>query len=178
VNYILVKLKYKLIIRETKQLKLHLGCGDQHYSEYINIDFRKTTATDLVCDIRKLPYPDNSVEIIENYHVIEHLGRHELLEALKEWHRVLQPGGKIIIECPDFDQDIKEYIQGNEKRLDSIFGLQRFPGDSHLFGYNFNRLKNILTESGFTDIKTEEALDYHSKNEPCIRITGAKQQRV
>jgi len=63
------------------------------------------------------------------------------------------PGGKLVIECPDFDRDVKEYIEGNEKRLDSIFGLQRFPGDAHLFGYNFKRIKKVLEESGFKNIQ-------------------------
>ena len=76
------------------------------------------------------------MKLIETYHVIEHLNRHDLPIALKEWRRVLIVGGRLIIECPDFDEAIKEYIQGNEKRINNIFGLQRFPGDVHQFGYN------------------------------------------
>lgn len=170
----IVRLKYKMGIKDNRSLSLNLGCGNQHIKGCINIDSRKTKATDLVCDIVKLPYPDNSVELIENYHVIEHLPRHDLPKALKEWHRVLMLGGKLIIECPDFDEDMREYMGGNEKRLDSIFGLQRFPGDSHLFGYNFERLQRLLKDVGFEDIQRREAQDYHAKNEPCLRVECIK----
>lgn len=174
-----VKWKYKLGIKNiNNSLKLHLGCGGRHFEDYINIDWRKTRATDLVCDIRKLPYPDNSVNLIETYHVIEHLPRHSLSKALREWYRVLVPGGMLIIECPDFDVAIKKYIEGDEKQLNSIFGLQRFPRDTHQFGYNFKRLKKILKESGFKNIKEREPQDYHSKDEACLRVECVKGDKL
>ena len=57
---------------------------------------------------------------------------------------MLKPGGVLIIECPNFDQAVKDYLQGNEDRIDNIFGLQRFEGDTHYCGYNFKRLKLML----------------------------------
>jgi len=174
INPALVALKYKMGLHKNSPLKLHLGCGVKHLDGYVNIDHRKTPATDLVCDIRKLPYPAGSVDLIETYHVIEHLKRHDLSVALKEWHRVLVVGGKLIIECPDFDEAVKEYIGGNEKRIDNIFGLQRFPGDVHQFGYNFKRLKKALEEAGFEDIEQREPQDYHTKDEPCLRADCVK----
>ena len=174
INPVMVKLKYKIRIKDRTPLKLHLGCGDRHFWNYINIDWRKTRATDLVCDIRKLPFPDNLVELIETYHVIEHLHRHNLPKILKEWYGMLMLGGKLIIECPDFDEAVKEYIEGNEKRIDNIFGLQRFPGDTHKFGYNFKRLEKLLEIVGFKDIQEREPQDPHTKNEPCLRVECVK----
>lgn len=176
INPAIVRWKYKLGIKHKNPLKLHLGCGNRHFKGYVNIDLRKTRATDLVCDIRKLPYPDNSVDLIETYHVIEHLPRHYLPKALKEWRRVLINGGSLIIECPDFDKIVERYLNGDEKQLDGIFGLQRFDGDYHIFGYNLKRLKMLLQDCGFTDIKNREPQDYHAKVEgwPCIRVEGTK----
>ena len=170
--------KYKLRKKDKGPLKLHLGSGDKYFEGYINIDWRKTRATDLVCDIRKLPYPENSVDLIETYHVIEHLPRHDLPRALETWHRILIPGGKLIIECPDFDAAVKEYIGGDAKRIDNIFGLQRFNGDVHLFGYNFKSLKKLLEEAGFKNIKEKEPQDYHSKDEPCLRVKCVKNDNL
>ncbi len=178
VNPAIIKFKYKLKIKDKASLKLHLGCGERYFKDYINIDFRKTKATDLVCDIRRLPYPDNSVELIEIYHVIEHLPRHDLPKALKIWYRILIPGGKLIIECPNFDEAIKEYIKGNEKYIDNIFGLQRFPGDVHFFGYNFKRLKKLLEKVGFNNIQKKDPRDQHTRHEPCLRVECAKQIRL
>lgn len=174
INPALIALRYKIGPHKNTLLKLHLGCGNRHFDNYVNIDFRKTRATDLVCDIRRLPYPDSSVGLIETYHVIEHLNRHDLPIALKEWHRVLAVGGKLIIECPDFDKAVRRYLEENEKWIDNIFGLQRFPGDVHQFGYNFKRLKKALEEAGFKDIEEEEPQDYHTKNEPCLRADCVK----
>lgn len=174
INPGIIKFKYKLGIKDKNPLKLHLGCGERHFEDYVNIDLRKTRATDLVCDIRHLPYPDNSVELIETYHVIEHLPRHDLPKALKMWYRLLMHGGKIIIECPDFDEAIKQYIEGNEKRMDSFFGLQRFSGDTHHLGYNFKRLEKILKAVDFNDIQKREPQDPHSKEEPCLRVECIK----
>jgi predicted SAM-dependent methyltransferase len=169
INPLIVKLKYKL--RTNRDLlKLHLGCGSKHLSGYVNIDWRKTNATDLVLDIKKLPYPDNSVVRIETYHVIEHLSRYDLIKTLKEWHRVLKIGGQLIIEFPDFDKIVKKYLEGDEKQLDGIFGLQRFKSDYHFFGYNFKRLKGLLEGCGFSNIEGKKAKDYHSIEWSCIRI--------
>jgi len=173
-NNVLIKIKYKLLYKEKNQLFLHLGCGGQHLKGFINIDWRKTDATDLVFDIRRLPYPDNSVLRIENYHLIEHLPRNDLLRTLREWYRVLVPGGKLVIECPDFDTVVREYIDGNDERLNNIFGLQRFSGDVHYFGYNFERLEKILRETGFKEIESKPPQDYHVKDEPCFRIESIK----
>ena len=171
---ILVNIRHKIGLNQKRPLHLHLGCGKRSLKGYVNIDWRKTKATDLVCNILKIPYPDNAVDTIEIYHVIEHLPRHELPKALKEWFRVMLPGGQLIIEYPDFDQAVKEYLKGNENRIDNIFGLQRFSGDTHLFGYNFKRLRKLLEQAGFTNIKNVIPTDYHVETEPCLRIECSK----
>lgn len=154
--------------------KLHLGCGDRHFDGYLNLDIRKTHATDMVCDIRSLPFSTGSFELIENYHVIEHLGRHDLEPALRSWHRVLKPGGRLIMECPDFDADVKGYMGGDDTFLDHIFGLQRYASDFHYFGYNVRRLKTLLENCGFTSVQDEPARDPHSTLAPCLRVTCIK----
>jgi len=165
----------RFILKKPKNLNLHLGCGNIRRKEFINIDHRRTRATDMVCDIRKLPYPSNSVEIIESYHVIEHVSHAQVPKMLREWFRVLKHGGKLIIECPDFDRAAKEYLEGNEQRIYNIFGLQRFPGDIHLFGYNPSRISTILSNAGFTGIRQAEPIDYHKEEEPCMRIECVKE---
>ena len=171
-----VRTKYKFGTGKNVHVKLHLGCGDQHFDGYVNIDWRKTSATDLVLDITRLPYPDNSIEQIESYHVIEHLPRHNVERALGDWYRVLHPGGKLILEYPDFDEIAKLYLAGDEKQLDGIFGLQRFEGDYHLFGYNRTRLSRILKSVGFTNIENKPPQDYHSIDWSCLRVECTKNE--
>lgn len=71
-------------------------------------------------------------------------------------------------------KELAQKIEGNEKRINNIFGLQRFPGDTHMFGYNFKRLKKTLEEAGFKNIQNEDPKGYHTKDEPCLRIECVK----
>jgi predicted SAM-dependent methyltransferase len=155
-------------------LRLHLGCGKVRLEGFVNIDHRATSATDLECDILQLPFGDNIAARIETYHVIEHLDRHEAVRAVREWHRVLASGGVLVIECPDFDAACREYVDGHVDRIDNIFGLQRFEGDSHCFGYNFERLRRLLAECGFRSIAQQPPTDYHKEQEPCLRVEAVK----
>jgi len=157
-----------------RAIKLHLGCGEQHKEECVNIDWRRTKATDYVCNIRSIPFPSNSVVSIESYHVIEHLSQKDAIQTLREWYRILEVGGRIIIECPNFDKAIEEYLAGNNERIFNIFGYHRFSGDAHLFGYNSKRLGEVLDSIGFSEITELEPKDYHTLEEPCIRMEAIK----
>ncbi|TGN17405.1 class I SAM-dependent methyltransferase [Leptospira idonii] len=52
-----------------------------------------------VSDVRALDYPDNTFDFIFNSMVLIHIKDPE--KALKEFYRVLKPGGKILITCPN-----------------------------------------------------------------------------
>jgi predicted SAM-dependent methyltransferase len=154
-------------------IKLHLGCGDIRKEGYVNIDHRKTDATDEVMDCRFLEaYEDESADVIESYHLIEHLPRphsHEenVNDALKNWYNVLKPGGKLVIECPDFHETVRDYWENNNKaRKNNIYGLDRFEGDTHRWGYEFDELKSMLQAAGYTDIKRKPPTDFHRELEP------------
>ncbi|MGE0451428.1 MAG: methyltransferase domain-containing protein [Vicinamibacterales bacterium] len=151
-------------------LKLHLGCGRRRMEGFVNIDHAFNYALDYVGDITKLPCPDHSVSRIESYHVIEHIGHQQVPALIRDWRRMLVPGGSVVVECPDFDRDVLEYQQGNLDRLYSVFGRQRFPGDAHFFGYNRARLEALFEDAGYTAIVCTEGTDYHSESEPCLRL--------
>jgi len=159
-------------------LHLHLGCGRRRLKGCVNIDVHDSPATDYLADIARLPCADNSVTVIENYHVIEHVPHTRISDVLSEWLRVLRPGGTLIIECPDLDRAAAEYLEGNEDRLYSIFGRQRFSGDTHYWGFNARRLRNLLQAVGFVDVVECEPRDYHASAEPCLRIECAKPLEV
>ncbi len=175
-------------------VRLHLGCGAQKLPGYINIDCRKSKTTDVVCDIRALPYPDNSVDTIESYHVFEHMpvclhanvddGYGEkyglLITVLKEWYRALKPGGNLVIEMPDLDKTIEAYLKADdaekEKLLIPIYGSFRGGDDTdiHRWGANEARLTHMLLSAGFKYINFVEATDYHKDICPCLRVEAIK----
>ena len=155
-------------------MRLHLACGRQRFEGCVNIDMNYSSSVDYLCDIRCLPCRRNSVEQIESYHLIEHIPHPQVPAMLRDWHRILIPGGTVVLECPDLDKAVQEYIGGNSDRLYSIYGRQRFPGDTHYFGYNFERLKAIFEESGFVNCRVLPATDYHAETEPCLRFQCQK----
>ena len=159
-------------------LKLHLGCGQRRLSGFLNIDIMPSPAVDLQCDSRRLPFLAGTVSRIETYHMIEHLPRHDFMDALFEWNRILAEGGMLVIECPDFDATVREYLEGKRFRINNIFGLQRHPGDFHLFGYTFDDLREILMSLGFRDVQQEPPTDYHAADEPSLRLTAVKVHTV
>ena len=67
------------------------------------------------CDIRNLEvFEDNSAEEILSVHVIEHFYYWEVADVLKEWVRVLKPGGRMIIECPNLLSACQEVLNNPE----------------------------------------------------------------
>ena len=175
-------------------LKLHLGCGNQKHEGFINIDCKKTPATDLICDIRQLPFENDSADEIECYHVFEHFpvclhanvskdyGEKyaSLIMVLQEWRRVLKPNGKLVIEMPDLDRTMEAYLKADDNEKDRllipIYGSFRGGDDTdiHRWGANPSRLWYILNEAGFRDITFPPAQDYHVKDCPCLRVEGVK----
>jgi len=63
-------------------------------------------------DIRKLPYPDNSVEAIYSSHTLEHLYLREAERVIGECARVLQPGGLLRLALPDVEQFARQLLSG------------------------------------------------------------------
>jgi predicted SAM-dependent methyltransferase len=176
IDPIAIYLRYKLGFNKTDPLRLHLGCGWKRFEGYVNVDLWINESTDVICNVTRLPWPDNSADIIENYHVIEHISHVKVRDALTDWHRVLKPGGKLVVECPHFDDAVKEYLSGNEARLINIFGRQRSYGDAHLYGYNPQRLKRLLKEIGFVEIQEYPPNSSQSSDEPSFRIECQKKQ--
>jgi predicted SAM-dependent methyltransferase len=157
-----------------KRLRLHLGCGARHLDGFINIDMRPTRACDYVTDITRLPCPDGSADRIEAYHVIEHIEHPKAPAAVAEWFRVLAPGGILVLECPEIDEAARRYLQGDLRMLATIYGWQRFPGDTHYYGYNAARIKAMLAAAGFPKVEERPPQDYHVALEPCLRVEATK----
>ena len=162
------------LLRTRRSLSLHLGCGRKCLPGFVNVDCNHGAAVDYVSDIAHLPCPANSVLRIETYHAIEHLPHPVLPAALKHWWNILQPGGVLVIECPDFDAGVSEYLAGNLERLLNIYGRQNYRGDTHYFGYNRERLSKLLVVAGFTSVVEAAPQDYHAQLEPCLRFESRK----
>ncbi len=170
-------------------IKLHFGCGPIHKDGYVNIDIENGPAVDKVLNISiRLPYESNSVDLIEAHHVIEHIRvpfwksdvpGYNVLKGyavvIREWRRVLKPGGKLIIECPNFDGLVDMYVNGDNDALPQIFGHGDNDANCHHYGFNVTRLSKIFELAGFATIQFTEPKDHiHNAKHPSLRVEATK----
>lgn len=143
-------------------MKLHLGCGKRHISGFVHVDVDDFPHVDVQHDIRRLPmFEDDSVELIYACHALEYFDRTEVLEVLREWGRVLQPGGTLRVAVPDFASLIEVYRDTQDLALihGPLYGriVVKTNGREgtlyHRTVYDFNALRQVLESAGFTNVR-------------------------
>lgn len=112
---------------------LDVGCGSKPYralfrtKSYIGIDVEVSghdhanSEIDEFFDGINIPFPDNSFDLVFSSQVFEHVEHHE--ELLDEIHRVLAPGGKLILTIPFVWPEHEEPF---DFRRYTSFGLTQF----------------------------------------------------
>jgi len=175
--------------RKTPLKKLNLGCGDKILPGYINVDVagsRQGRKPDVLCDLRRLkPFADNEIDEILSVHVVEHFWRWEVVDVVKEWVRVLKPGGMMVIECPNLLTACQEIMQnpdtaigpGKEGRR-SMWVLYGDPGWKdplmmHRWAYTPESLMQLMREAGLVNLRQEPA-QFKLKEPRDMRIVGEK----
>lgn len=91
----------------------YVSVGDTNYS-LIRLGWETVDIVDAdyICDFRSepLPFTDNSIDIINSSHVIEHLPLESALHFYNECYRVLKPGGIFRISTPDASLLVQHYL--------------------------------------------------------------------
>jgi ubiquinone/menaquinone biosynthesis C-methylase UbiE len=170
-------------------IKLNLGCGDKILQGYINVDVTSERAgnkPDIVCDIRNLnKFSDNYADEILAVHVVEHFWRWEVVKILTEWVRVLKPGGKMILECPNLKSACEEFLrkpdlasQPGQEGQRTMWVFYGDPGWAdplmvHRWGYTPLSLAQVMNQSGLKDLKQEPA-QFKLREPRDMRVTGIK----
>jgi len=135
--------------------KLHIGCGNKYIPGFIHIDARDLPHVDYVTTAEKLDmFADDSVDLIYCCHMIEHLHRYEVESVLREWYRVLKPGGILRVATPDFEKIVEIYNKTRDLKslLGLLIGRQDYPENTHHLVYDFEYLSELLTNVGFKNI--------------------------
>ena len=138
-------------------MKLNIGCGNRHLPGFTRIDNREETKPDMVANALDLRgYQDDSVEIVYASHILEHIPRPKLLDALREWRRVLEPGGIVRIAVPDFRILAELYLYQAAplwRVIGPLYGRQDYEGNTHHIAFDYHYLAWHLTEAGFYNIR-------------------------
>ena len=83
--------------------------GEQDWDEIVTLDIDPACGPTVVWDLnaRPLPFADGEFDAIHAYEVLEHVGQQgdwrAFFEEFAEYHRILKPGGHLIISCPKWN---------------------------------------------------------------------------
>lgn len=149
---------------------VNLGCGPNINKDFVNIDASWLPGLDICCDVsRGLPISDGFIDGIYSEHCLEHLTLSEARALLSECRRILAPKSMIRIAVPD----LEHYARGYVTALDGMtmaFPTERsdyrtkvrhihaqindlFYGSGHRVIYDFPMLADLLSDTGFGEIK-------------------------
>ncbi|MGQ9756922.1 MAG: class I SAM-dependent methyltransferase [Actinomycetota bacterium] len=143
------RLLYDLLRPEPDSSILEVGCGGGAFLAFLETRGHRAVGVDILeeavrlarqaaprsavrlADASRLPFPDAEFDRLVSHHLVEHLT--DLKGALREWRRVLRPGGIMVICTPN--------------RLYPSPRIFEDPGHVHL--YSRAELEEVVGESGF-----------------------------
>jgi len=114
----------KKVIKNIKSDKLiiNLGSGIKRINDrVVNIDFYPFDNIDVVSDISHLPFDNNSVDVVINEFVLEHVKNPE--DIVKEIHRILKPNGLLYLAVPfvaSFHSSPNDYYRWSKQGLKEL----------------------------------------------------------
>lgn len=171
------------MVPATKKV-LHVGCGayapgklhavfsNDEWSE-LRLDIDDTVQPDIVASITDMaPVASGCVDAVYSSHNLEHLYPHDVLVALKEFHRVLKTTGFTLITMPDL-QEVARLIASGQliepaymstmgpiTPMDILYGHRPSLASGNLFmahhtGFTSQMLMNVLTQAGFAAVTVQ-----------------------
>jgi predicted SAM-dependent methyltransferase len=177
--------------RGDQPVKLHLGCGGVRWHDFINVDFyphdptkadssRSGCVADVFADMRNLGLPDECIDEIFTSHTIDHFTRWVAIDMLRDWYRMLKPGGTLTIEAADLFRCVLWWLFHPTKRKrwlgqSQLYGNQwdRIDYETHRYVWSARELQGVLREIGFRGVQSSHATQTHYPGRD-MRITARK----
>lgn len=132
--------------------KLEIGAGDYPKEGYEQLDSRDLPHIQYVCDARELPFNDETFNEVYSSQTLEHFGRTETWKVLKEWHRVVIKGGRVILQLPDMSGMLRDYYSGvNDWAhfIERLYGTQDYEGNTHYTMFTLDEFRYDLKDRGY-----------------------------
>lgn len=149
-------------------MKLNIGCGARVLPGWVNCDIERhpdaPRTPEILCNAKEIPLADGVADTVMAIHVFEHFVRWEADDVLKEWKRVLKPGGLLILELPNLVKCCQNYLSGRSGRKPDQLSRWGIYGDAtlknpymlHPWGYSPEELIEMLREHGFRNAVEKE----------------------
>lgn len=129
-------------------LRLNLGSGPLVIEGFKSVDRMYGE------EVYPLAYADGSVEEVYASHVLEHFPTRESENVVKDWVRVLKPGGRIRIAVPDMQLWAQNVVAGtNFNATGYMFGGQSDENDFHKTGFDESGLRWYMEKAGLVGIQ-------------------------
>ncbi len=127
--------------QQSPPYKLNVGAGHSFIPGFVNVDISERADVTLDLSEDRLPFADDSVELVYSMHTLEHIP--DYLFALGELYRVLRHDGVMLLKLP--------YATLTEYHLVNPYHLHDFSEHSFDF-FDPQRLKGSAAEEGTVDI--------------------------
>lgn len=141
-------------------MKLNLGCRNRPIPGFKGMDIDAHEGVDFVGDVSDLSqFDSDSVEEIYASHILEHFPHPRTKAVLREWNRVLVPGGKLYVAVPDFGMVVNICYKNsmNDWVRNFLWGDQEYKTAFHYNGFDEASLTELLYKSGFKESERVES---------------------
>tara|TARA_B100000508_G_scaffold24443_2_gene17622 strand:- start:16309 stop:16902 length:594 start_codon:yes stop_codon:yes gene_type:complete len=129
------------------------------FHDYLNVDVSEAPEVDLVTNLLDpIPLEDNTAHKIVSVATLEHFNVNDVRKILRDFNRLLKPGGEVEIGVPSID---KIFVQYKERGCDDVVlrylhGGLKDQYDVHLFVVDSDRFIGELLLAGFKEAKEVE----------------------
>lgn len=117
-------------------------------------------------DYLALAYPlpmfsDCTFDKVRASHILEHFHWSETVQVLREWVRILKPGGTLTIDVPNMEEFAKKILHGgmNDGIASQIYARATCFWDVHRAGFDAGHLERKLIEAGMNSVMVRGAGD-------------------
>lgn len=177
--------------------KLEIGSGKKPLRGFEHLDIVARPNIDHVCDASgPLPFEDGTFAYVYACHVLEHIAWFHTRDVIKEWVRILAPGGTLDISVPDAAKACRGLLAAEEGRYvhdgwnfrnpagdpylwasGVLFygGKRDYPQDLHRALFTPKYLRKLFEEAGLKDVSVDpkSPIKYAAIN---LRMKGVKTQ--
>jgi SAM-dependent methyltransferase len=100
--------------RERENRKLEIGPGHDVLQGFETLDVTTRRNVTYVGNALQLPLPSDTFAVVYASHIIEHVPWYQVEAAIREWVRVLKPGGVLQIWTPNGLRIAKAFVEAEE----------------------------------------------------------------